>query len=867
MNKEIKYIIYFLIGIISYYLLFKDNRLVEGQGCSEVDPVAAAEACDVGTKVDNSALCTHEVTTHGTQCTPADFGGADTTCCMTACVEECAVADGNNDNKVNVGDLLGLLAQYNKTFDQADCVDDIVESNSCSEVQKSMLLNCVTDCAQCNKATMDRALADCTSTIDGVTDVRASKAIFDACPDLAAGSDGDGGDDGGDGVNCWDVNSDKKVNVQDLLLLLGAFGQPGSTEECTAEQLGELNREMDRVCDGTHQAVEQGTDMKSFCSCFEKISALPPCGIWEGGMDNIQMRGICPLGPNHFFTDGTSQGQGIVSVGDPVDEYTFIVKANHYYVLTFNFFMEPDDISKIKIQMKRSGGTFVGTSDNKNIITTPTPIGTVPDLPGHGSPPSRSGVTLNIETGCVTTSVISGSNNTIHMNVYTDAYHGDETFRTFTVVITDTDLDHEHLAPAPPSVCGGVNGIMHESAYTLYEEDFSGGNDGAQKDAQKDACHRTPGVCGQATCSLDSTQHNGFVCKCESGTQDTTAATAATAAKTCEPCPAGYYSNDIDTSCTPCAAGTYSNPGSSECTSDSCMGPDMTNLDPYNITKLKGGMSVGPEKVASDVTCATGYEGTVTYTPCASAGETYTLSGCTATPAVDCVESTAARSTCTTVDQELYTRTTPAANGGTACIGSSTLCLAGDGTIQHDDVAPAKCDSVTDITSMTITDLCLDNGANGLIDDAETKNCADYPCTKVADAGTCCKPAENTLPSTCTSYDESNCSGTLSEYNASGNCSGTCNNEECCQEEEEEDDPIPPTPSTCVSNFTKSNCSGTLSEYNASGNCSGTECTNVECCLEEEDNTMIIIIVVIGIIFCCILPLLWVILKKKKKKD
>jgi hypothetical protein len=234
---------------------------------------------------------------------------------------------------------------------------------------------------------------------------------------------------------------------------------------------------------------------------------------------------------------------------------------------------------------------------------------------------------------------------------------------------------------------------------------------------------------------------------------------------------------------------------------------------------------------------------------------------------VDCLESTAARSTCTTVDQELYTRTTPAANGGTACIGSSTLCLAGDGTIQHDDVAPAKCDSVTDITSMTITDLCLDNGANGLIDDAETKNCADYPCTKVADAGTCCKPAENTLPSTCTSYDESNCSGTLSEYNASGNCSGTCNNEECCQEEEEEDDPIPPTPSTCVSNFTKSNCSGTLSEYNASGNCSGTECTNVECCLEEEDNTMIIIIVVIGIIFCCILPLLWVILKKKKKKD
>ena len=75
----------------------------------------------------------------------------------------------------------------------------------------------------------------------------------------------------------------------------------------------------------------------------------------------------------------------------------------------------------------------------------------------------------------------------------------------------------------------------------------------------------------------------------------------------------------------------------------------------------------------------------------------------------------------------------------------------------------------------------------------------------------------------------------------------------CCDEA--------PATSTCATDFTESNCSGTLSEYNASGNCSGTECTNEECCKEEEDNTMIIIIVVIGIIFCCILPLLWVILK------
>jgi hypothetical protein len=45
---------------------------------------------------------------------------------------------------------------------------------------------------------------------------------------------------------------------------------------------------------------------------------------------------------------------------------------------------------------------------------------------------------------------------------------------------------------------------------------------------------------------------------------------------------------------------------------------------------------------------------------------------------IDCVESTAARSTCTAVDQELYTVTTAAAYGGNACTGSSTKCVLGD---------------------------------------------------------------------------------------------------------------------------------------------------------------------------------------------
>jgi hypothetical protein len=41
-----------------------------------------------------------------------------------------------------------------------------------------------------------------------------------------------------------------------------------------------------------------------------------------------------------------------------------------------------------------------------------------------------------------------------------------------------------------------------------------------------------------------------------------------------------------------------------------------------------------------------------------------------------CVESTAATSTCTAVDQELYTY-----GGGAACTGSSTKCVPGDGNI------------------------------------------------------------------------------------------------------------------------------------------------------------------------------------------
>ena len=56
----------------------------------------------------------------------------------------------------------------------------------------------------------------------------------------------------------------------------------------------------------------------------------------------------------------------------------------------------------------------------------------------------------------------------------------------------------------------------------------------------------------------------------------------------------------------------------------------------------------------------------------------------------NCVESTAARSTCTVVDQELYTLTTTAANGGASCTGSSTKCVQGDLPINCDESTAAR---------------------------------------------------------------------------------------------------------------------------------------------------------------------------------
>ena len=68
---------------------------------------------------------------------------------------------------------------------------------------------------------------------------------------------------------------------------------------------------------------------------------------------------------------------------------------------------------------------------------------------------------------------------------------------------------------------------------------------------------------------------------------------------------------------------------------------------------------------------------------------------------VDCVESTADASTCTSCGEELYTLATAAANGGGACTGSSTLCTDGQGSTSCP--APVDCVENTADTSTCTT--------------------------------------------------------------------------------------------------------------------------------------------------------------------
>ena len=65
----------------------------------------------------------------------------------------------------------------------------------------------------------------------------------------------------------------------------------------------------------------------------------------------------------------------------------------------------------------------------------------------------------------------------------------------------------------------------------------------------------------------------------------------------------------------------------------------------------------------------------------------------------------------------------------------AAMCMSSSGGDSGD---PAKCNSITDHSSF-----CASNGANGLIDDADTTPCNADPCAQGDDAETCCKPSSD----------------------------------------------------------------------------------------------------------------------------
>jgi hypothetical protein len=81
----------------------------------------------------------------------------------------------------------------------------------------------------------------------------------------------------------------------------------------------------------------------------------------------------------------------------------------------------------------------------------------------------------------------------------------------------------------------------------------------------------------------------------------------------------------------------------------------------------------------------------------------------------DCVEFTAAASTCTALGQELYTLTTPAANNGVACTGSSTVCVAGDGSIPQDCVESTAAASTCTALGQELYTLTTPAANNGVV--------------------------------------------------------------------------------------------------------------------------------------------------------
>jgi hypothetical protein len=168
MNKNIKYIIYFFIGIIIYYLLFNDNRLVEGNcdclnGGIPTDAEAAADQCQCtctigfsgvhcGTddrkcwsgenKFDDTMTCNElQVVPGSINCNHTENELVKSKCCVK-CPEHCTndgapiEADitgnqGHPDDTVNVQDLLELLGQFGQE-DVANLTADIASGDIAS---------------------------------------------------------------------------------------------------------------------------------------------------------------------------------------------------------------------------------------------------------------------------------------------------------------------------------------------------------------------------------------------------------------------------------------------------------------------------------------------------------------------------------------------------------------------------------------------------------------------------------------------------------------------------------------------------------------------------------------------------------------
>ena len=168
---------------------------------------------------------------------------------------------------------------------------------------------------------------------------------------------------------------------------------------------------------------------------------------------------------------------------------------------------------------------------------------------------------------------------------------------------------------------------------------------------------------------------------------------------------------------------------------------------------------------------------------CCPTGDT-----CPAAVPIDCVEATAATSSCTACGQELYTLTTAAANGGAACTGSSTLCGNGD-------------------TSL-VCGMCSGN----------TAGAGDYTCTAGvltsgsatiagSDDATCCACAAG--------YSGVNCATNIDEC-AAGPCanSGTCT------------DGVDSYSCACAAGYSGTNCTHDMDE------CASNPCQNGGTCVE-----------------------------------